>query len=120
MPLEFVTDSFLPSEVSAGVTGLKKLCCSSRKPVGNDRDKAGVVNQAYIFACLAGYVEGLFYLIALLFLRTRPACPFCLLAIDLTPIYPKRFDFAARRRIEQESGRQKQEMFIEYNGKEQL
>lgn len=88
MPLEFVTDSFLPSEVSAGVTGLKKLCCSSRKPVGNDRDKAGVVNQAYIFACLAGYVEGLFYLIALLFLRTRPACPFCLLAIDLTPIYP--------------------------------
>ena len=28
MPLEFVTNSFLPSEKAQGVTGLKKLCCS--------------------------------------------------------------------------------------------
>jgi hypothetical protein len=34
----------LPKQ-APGATGLKKLCCSSRKPVGNDWDKAGAVNQ---------------------------------------------------------------------------
>jgi hypothetical protein len=65
MPLEFFTDSFLPSEEAQGVTGLKKLCCSGRKPVGNDRDKVSAVMQA-IFVCLLYGRAVLFNSIAIL------------------------------------------------------
>jgi hypothetical protein len=54
MPLELVTDSFLPSEQAQGVTSAqltgKKMCCSGRKLVGNDQDKISAVNQAMFVA----------------------------------------------------------------------
>jgi hypothetical protein len=69
MPPEFVTDSFLPSETSARSNGLKKLCCSSRKPVSNGWDKTGAVNQTWIYSVWHEFMEGLFYLIAIAILR---------------------------------------------------
>jgi len=51
----------LPKQAQ-GVTGLKKLCCSSRKPGGNERDKAGAVNQTWVFSHVwYKFMEGLFY-----------------------------------------------------------
>jgi hypothetical protein len=56
MPLEFVTDSFLPSEEAQGAISPQqlgeKLCCSRRKPDGNDRDKTGAVAPTIHFVCL--------------------------------------------------------------------
>jgi len=65
MPLEFVTDSFLPSKTSVR-SNKQNSVAQCRKPGGNDRDKTGAVNQAWID--LHGWckvMEGQFYLIAI-------------------------------------------------------
>jgi hypothetical protein len=66
----------LPKQAQ-GVTGAQhsgeKLCCSGRKPIGNDWDKAGAVSQTVFFLRVwYDTLEGLFYLIAWLFFK---ACP---------------------------------------------
>jgi hypothetical protein len=64
MPLEFVTDSFLPSKTSVR-SNEQNSVAQCRKPDGNDRDKTGAVNQTWID--LHGWrkvLEGQFYLIA--------------------------------------------------------
>jgi len=63
--LEFSQTTFSLPKQSRGVTGLKKLYCSGRKPVGKDWAKTGVVNQTVSFSSVwYDTLEGLFYLIA--------------------------------------------------------
>jgi len=57
MPLESITDSFLPSRKSEGALSLKKLCCSSSKTMQqcvkqDERSDTGIG-----YACLV--TEGL-------------------------------------------------------------
>jgi hypothetical protein len=75
MPLEFVTNSFLPSEMSARsdrrpTLGRKTLLPESK----TDWQQSGqdsAVNQ-HVFACLVFRLEGMFYLMAFLLLKGMP------------------------------------------------
>jgi hypothetical protein len=117
MPLEFVTNSILPSEEAQGATGAqssgKKRCCSGRKPAGDNRDKTSAVNQAglrlYVWY---NSMEGLFYLIALLLFKACPGHAF-LFAIPCS----RRCQDGGLSNSAQESGRQRKKRFIEYDYK---
>jgi hypothetical protein len=65
MPLEFVTDSFLPSETSARSNEFKKTLLLKSKTVRQRMGQGKRSEPDMLFVCLAKFVEGLFYLMAL-------------------------------------------------------
>jgi hypothetical protein len=105
MPLERVHK--LPSPFQRkrqANTGLKKRCVSpSRKPGGNDRDRAGAVSQAFALHCLCRCMEGLFYLMA------SP-----LLSKGMPSGVPFLFALKEKGKIEQDSGGSAQDRFIKW------
>jgi hypothetical protein len=55
MPLEFVTNSFLPSEEAQGAQSLKKLCCLPENQTAMFGTKGAQVTQVdSICLCLEG------------------------------------------------------------------
>ena len=84
MPLEFVTDSFLPSEASARSNGFKKTLLLESKTSWQQlrQDRRSEPNMNFVWH---EFMEGLFYLIATLLFKACLGVLFCLSAMNLTP-----------------------------------
>ena len=83
MPLEFVTDSFLPSEASARSNGFKKTLLLESKTSWQQlrQDRRSEPNMDFVWC---EFMEGLFYLIARAISYGMPGVPF-LFNESLTP-----------------------------------
>ena len=73
MPLEFVTDSFLPSKTSVRSDGFKKTLLleskTGRQRLGQDRRSEPDMNVLRVWC---EFMEGQFYLIAMAILKGMP------------------------------------------------
>jgi hypothetical protein len=74
MPLEFVTNSFLPSEKAQGATVLKNAVAR----IENRMATFGTRERSEPGALPGCVLEGLFYLIALAVIKACPRMPFLL------------------------------------------